>query len=173
MAIRPILRMGHPILRRRAEPVGDPATPEIRALVADMVDTMRAAHGRGIAAPQIGVSRRLVIFHAPLDDQNSRAVADAPLTVLADPVVEVLDPALASDWEGCLSVPGLKGLVPRARVIRYRGLDLDGRPVERIARDFHARVAQHEIDHLDGILYPQRMTDLGTLEFLDSEPFED
>lgn len=165
--------MGHPILRRRADPVGDPTTPEIRALVADLVETMRAAHGRGIAAPQVGVSRRLVIFHAPLIDEDSRDIADAPLTVLVDPLIEVIDPALTSDWEGCLSVPGLKGLVPRASAIRYRGLDLDGRPVDRIARDFHARVAQHEIDHLDGILYPQRMTDLGTLEFLNNEPFED
>lgn len=173
MSIRPILRMGHPVLRRAADPVIDPTAPVVRALVADMVETMRAARGRGIAAPQIGASCRLVVFHAPLGDENARGIEDAPLTVLADPVIEVLDPAEELDWEGCLSVPGLKGLVPRARRIRYRGLDLDGRLIEREARDFHARVVQHECDHLDGILYPQRMTDLSSLAFVDADNFED
>lgn len=173
MSIRPILRMGHPVLRRAADPVIDPTTPVVRALVADMVETMRAARGRGIAAPQIGASCRLVVFHAPLGDENARGIEEAPLTVLADPVIEVLDPAEELDWEGCLSVPGLKGLVPRARRIRYRGLDLDGRLIEREARDFHARVVQHECDHLDGILYPQRMTDLSSLAFVDADNFED
>ncbi|MFA5119794.1 peptide deformylase [Zavarzinia sp.] len=173
MSVRPILRMGHPVLRRRADPVGDPTRPEIAALVEDMVETMQAAHGRGIAAPQIGVSLRLVVFHAPLGDENARGIEDAPLTVLADPVIEVLDPVMESDWEGCLSVPGMAGVVPRARAIRYRGLDLSGQRVERVAHGFHARVVQHECDHLDGILYPQRMADIGTLRFLDDESFED
>ncbi len=173
MSVRPILRMGHPVLRRRADPVGDPTRPEIAALVEDMVETMQATHGRGIAAPQIGVPLRLVIFHAPLGDENARGIEDAPLTVLADPVIEVLDPVMESDWEGCLSVPGMAGVVPRARTIRYRGLDLSGNTVERVAHGFHARVVQHECDHLDGILYPQRMADIGTLRFLDDESFED
>lgn len=173
MTVRPIIRMGHPVLRRPADPVGDPTRPEIRILAADMVETMRAARGRGIAAPQIGVSRRLVMFYAPLADENARGIEDAPLTILADPVIEVIDPGQDLDWEGCLSVPGMKGLVPRARHIRYRGLDLDGHVIEREARDFHARVVQHECDHLDGILYPQRMTDLASLGFIDAEDFED
>ncbi|MDD3445634.1 MAG: peptide deformylase [Zavarzinia sp.] len=173
MSLRPILRMGHPILARRAAPVGDPTLPEIRELAADMAETMRAADGRGIAAPQVGASLRLVMFHAPLGDENARGIDNAPLTVLADPVIEVLDAALDSDWEGCLSVPGLKGMVPRARAIRYRGLDLEGRLVERVARDFHARVVQHECDHLDGILYPQRMADLSTLMYLNAVSHEE
>lgn len=173
MSILPILRMGHPVLARRAAPVGDPTVAEIRAIADDMLDTMRAAGGRGIAAPQVGVPLRLVMFHTPLGDETARGIEAAPLTILADPVIEVLDAALDSDWEGCLSVPGLKGLVPRARAIRYRGLDLDGQVVERVARDFHARVVQHECDHLDGILYPQRMADLASLSYITEPSFED
>lgn len=173
MSIRPILRMGHPVLARVADPVADPTAPEIRALVDDMGETMRAAGGRGIAAPQIGVPLRLVIFHAPLEDEESRSLDGAPLTVLVNPVVEVVDPVMATDWEGCLSLPGLKGAVPRPVAVRYRGFDLDGNPIDRVARGFHARVVQHECDHLDGILYPQRMADLSTLAYLDNEPFED
>lgn len=167
------MRMGHPVLARVADPVDDPTAPEIRALVENMIDTMRAAHGRGIAAPQIGVPLRVVIFHAPLTDEDSRAIDDAPLTVLVNPVLETVDRTVATDWEGCLSVPGMKGAVPRPVAVRYRGTDLEGRAIDRIAHGFHARVVQHEYDHLDGILYPQRMADLSTLGFLDNEPFED
>lgn len=167
MAIRPILRMGASLLRGVAAPIDDPTAPAIQALARDLRDTMDAAGGRGIAAPQIGVALRLVMFWAPLADQDSRSMDGAEFTILANPVLETLDPELLVDWEGCLSVPGLAGLVPRARALRYRGVDLAGQPVERLAQDFHARVVAHECDHLDGILYPQRMTDLGTLRFLD------
>lgn len=174
MAIRPILRMGAPVLRAVAAPVADVTAPAIRALADDMLDTMAAAGGRGLAAPQIGVSLRLVMFWAPLADPDSRSRDHAVFTILANPVLELVDPVEVEDWEGCLSVPGLAGRVPRARGLRYRGLDLDGAVVDRLATGFHARVVAHECDHLDGILYPQRMTDLGTLRFLDAaDPVQD
>lgn len=168
MAILKIARMGHPVLSRPADPVADPTTPEIARLVQDMVETMIDANGAGLAAPQVHVPLRLVIFQAPsarnaaadtLSDEE-RYDHTAPLTVLINPQIEILSDARETGWEGCLSVPGLRGLVERPSHIRYRGLDLAGRPIERIARGFHARVVQHECDHLDGILYPQRMQDL-------------
>jgi peptide deformylase len=171
MAILKIARMGHPVLRRRAKPVADPTAPGVRALVEDMIETMIDADGAGLAAPQVHVSARIVVFQAPeerVDDgiePAERFDHTAPLTVLINPEIEVLAEALESGWEGCLSVPGLRGLVPRPAHIRYRGFGLDGRPVEREARGFHARVVQHECDHLDGILYPQRMDDLRMLVF--------
>lgn len=171
MAILKIARMGHPMLARVAEPVADPTAPEIRALVADMVETMIDANGAGLAAPQVYVPKRIVIFQAPAERapeglEGAEAFDHmAALTVLVNPEIEILGAAMEEGWEGCLSVPGLRGLVPRYAELRYRGFDLDGKLVERRAKGFHARVVQHECDHLDGILYPQRMTDLGNLIF--------
>ena len=171
MAILKIARMGHPVLAKRAEPVPDPTAPGIRRLVSDMIETMIDANGAGLAAPQVHVPLRVVVFQAP-DERAEPAETDperfdhtAPLTVLINPQVEVLGSDLEGGWEGCLSVPGLRGLVERPDHIRYRGYDHDGKLVERTARGFHARVVQHELDHLDGILYPQRMKDLSKLIF--------
>lgn len=166
MAILKIARMGHPVLRRRADPVVDPRSPEIAALVADMIETMRDANGAGLAAPQVHVPLRLVVFHVPAH----RAAADTTpipegLTVLANPVIEPLELDRETGWEGCLSVPGMMGAVPRFKRIRYSGLGPDGAVIAREADGFHARVVQHECDHLDGILYPQRMTDLSMFGF--------
>ena len=167
MAIRKIARMGHPILRQVAKPVPDPTAPEIQALISDMMETMKDADGAGLAAPQVYESLRLVIFHAPGDraetDDNTAEIV--PLTVLVNPEIEILGNDMADGWEGCLSVPGLRGMVPRYTHLRYSGVDQHGRLVEREARGFHARVVQHECDHLDGVLYPQRMTDMSQLLF--------
>jgi peptide deformylase len=170
MAILKIARMGHPVLSGRAEPVADPTAPEIHRLVADMLETMIDADGAGLAAPQVHVPLRVVVFQAPADRSDGlseveRFEASAPLTVLINPTIEVIGPEREAGWEGCLSVPGLRGLVERAAHIRYRGVDHEGHPIERIARGFHARVVQHECDHLDGVLYPQRMSDLKKLIF--------
>lgn len=169
MAILKIARMGHPILARRADEVADPSAPEIRRLVADMVETMIDANGAGLAAPQVHVPLRVVVFQAP-DERTPETGEEsfdhaAPLTVLVNPVIEVVDPAPDGGWEGCLSVPDLRGYVERPGHIRYRGFDTEGRLVVRTASGFHARVVQHECDHLDGILYPQRMADLSKLIF--------
>lgn len=171
MAILKIARMGHPVLARIAEPVADPTAADIRALVADMVETMIDANGAGLAAPQVHVPKRIVIFQAPVERVPEGLEGEeafdhmAALTVLINPEIEILGSGVEEGWEGCLSVPGLRGLVPRYAELRYRGFDLDGKLIERHARGFHARVVQHECDHLDGILYPQRMTDLGNLIF--------
>jgi peptide deformylase len=171
MAILKIARMGHPILSATAQPVANPAAPEIRGLVADMVETMIDANGAGLAAPQVHVPLRVVVFQAP-DERADPGLAEgerydrtAPLTVLVNPEIEVLGEETEAGWEGCLSVPGLRGVVERPAHIRYRGFDLEGRKVERTARGFHARVVQHEVDHLDGVLYPGRMRDLSQLIF--------
>lgn len=171
MAIRKIARMGHPVLAQIAKPVADPTAPEIRALVADMVETMIDANGAGLAAPQVHVPLRVVVFQAPPErapeglDEAESYDHTAALTVLINPEIEILTDEREEGWEGCLSVPGLRGLVPRATELVYRGVGLDGQRIERRARGFHARVVQHECDHLDGVLYPQRMTDLGQLIF--------
>lgn len=171
MAILKIARMGHPVLSRVALPVTDPTAPEIRALVANMVETMIDANGAGLAAPQVYVPLRVVVFQAPPErapegiDEEESYDHTAALTVLINPQIERLGNAMEEGWEGCLSVPGLRGLVPRHAEIIYRGLGLDGEMIERRAKGFHARVVQHECDHLDGMLYPQRMTDLGDLIF--------
>jgi len=171
MTIRKIARMGHPVLGRKADPVTDLADPELRRLVEDMVETMIDANGAGLAAPQVHESVRVVIFQAPAgrsDPGLSEAELydrTAPLTVLVNPEITVLSGEREGGWEGCLSVPGLRGWVERPAHIRYKGVGLDGRPIERIARGFHARVVQHECDHLDGVLYPQRMSDMGKLIF--------
>ena len=165
MAILKIARMGHPILCRRAEDVADPAAPEIRTLADDMLQTMLDAPGTGLAAPQVHVPLRMVIFRVPLTAEEDIAGAEAPLTVLINPILEPLGDEMVAAWEGCLSLPGLRGLVPRYAHLRYRGVDLVGAPIDRTVDGFHARVVQHECDHLDGILYPQRMADLTGLIF--------
>ncbi len=159
MSVKEVLRMGNPILAQIAEPVGEFNTPWLETLLEDMFDTMAARDGAGLAAPQIGVSRRVVIFGVQANPRYPE-VEEVPTTVLINPVITVLDDTLEEDWEGCLSLPGLRGRVPRFRRIRYAGLDQNGNPIERTAEGFHARVVQHEVDHLDGILYPQRMRDL-------------
>ena len=155
MAVRDIAQIGDPVLERVAAPVADPAAPEIRALVADMVDSMESAGGIGIAAPQIGVSLRVVLFFLP--PARDEAGEGVPLTVLVNPEIEALDDERVTEFEGCLSVPDRRGQVSRARRIRYRGITLDGQTIDRIAEGWHARVVQHECDHLDGVLYPERM----------------
>jgi peptide deformylase len=166
MALLKIARMGHPILRAAAARVDDPAAPWVRQLVEDMIETMDDAGGTGIAAPQVHQSHRIVVFRVPeerLSDMPGDVAQD--LTVLINPVVETIGRERALGWEGCLSVPGLRGVVPRHLRVRYRGIDLDGDAIERDVEGFHARVVQHECDHLDGILYPQRMTDHRLLVF--------
>jgi len=169
MAILKIARMGHPVLSQRAQEVADPAAPEIRRLVADMVETMIDANGAGLAAPQVHVPLRVVVFQAPgertPDAGEESFDHTAPLTVLINPVIEIVDPAPDGGWEGCLSVPGLRGFVERPGHIHYRGFDTQGKLVARTAKGFHARVVQHEVDHLDGRLYPSRMADLSKLIF--------
>ena len=159
MPAREVLRMGHPVLREKAKPIEKLGTPELRALVADMKDTMAAKNGAGLAAPQIGVSQRVVIFGI---DKNPRYpdAEEVPFTVLVNPKITLLTREVESDWEGCLSVPGLRGVVPRYTKLRYTGTDEEGNAIDRVAEGFHARVVQHECDHLDGILYPQRMQDM-------------
>jgi len=171
MAILKIARMGHPILSRLAQPVPDPTAPELKKLVADMIETMEDAQGAGLAAPQVHVPLRVVVFQAPgersEDDLTDSEQYDhtAPLTVLINPMIEIVDPATEGGWEGCLSVPGLRGWVDRVRHIRYTGYNTDGKRIVRAAKGFHARVVAHECDHLEGILYPQRMRDLKKLLF--------
>jgi peptide deformylase len=168
MSILKIARMGHPVLRGIAAPVADPSAPEVRRLVADMIETLIDIGGAGLAAPQVHVASRVVIFKIAAERTTGLA-ADTPLdlTVLVNPEVEPLDGPIELGWEGCLSIPGLRGAVPRAARIRYRGFGLDGAVIDREVEGFHARVVQHECDHLDGILYPQRMTDHRLLMFLE------
>ena len=171
MAILKIARMGHPVLAEICAPVRDPTSPDIQRLIADMIETMEDANGAGLAAPQVHVPVRLVIFQAPAARSEGRMddpeVFDhtAPLTVLINPVIEIVDSTLEGGWEGCLSVPGMRGWVERPRHIRYSGYDAGGQRMDRNARGFHARVVQHECDHTNGILYPQRMRDVSKLIF--------
>ena len=164
MAVREILKMGDPRLLRVAQPVREFGSAELEALIADMRETMAAADGAGLAAPQIGVDLQLVIFGFE-HNQRYPDAPPVPLTVLINPTITSLGDAMEDGWEGCLSVPGLRGLVPRHGRIRYTGFDLQGRPIDREAEGFHARVVQHECDHLVGRLYPTRMTDLRQLGF--------
>jgi peptide deformylase len=166
MAVRTVLRMGHPLLQRVAAPVARFGTAELRQLVSDMDDTMRALNGAGIAAPQIGISLRVVIFEVTHNLRYPQA-EPVPYTVLINPVLDPLGDERDEAWEGCLSVPGLRGLVSRHTNLRYRGFDLDGRPIDRTVTGFHARVVQHEVDHLDGILYPLRVADMRLFGFED------
>lgn len=147
--------MGDPRLLAVAQPVAEFGTPELENLLSDMQDTMRNLNGAGLAAPQIGVGRRVVIFEAH----------EVPYTVLINPTLTPIGEILDEDWEGCLSVPGMRGLVPRYRELRYTGFDAAGTPIDRTVSDFHARVVQHEVDHLDGILYPRRIRDLTQFGF--------
>jgi len=180
MAILKIARMGHPVLGRVAVPIEDPDSAEVHRLVADMLETMEDAGGTGLAAPQVYVPLRLVIFFVSAgraerenqreddsdsDSEPAEEAEEVPLTVLINPTIEPLGEDMMTGWEACLSVPDLAGQVPRHRAIRYRGIGLDGQEIAREAQGFHARVVQHECDHLDGVLYPQRMTDLSTLIF--------
>jgi peptide deformylase len=158
MAVREILRMGDPRLLKVAEPVAAFDTPELHALVTDLLDTMVAASGAGLAAPQIGVDLAVVIFGFEHNERYPDAPA-VPRTVLVNPRIDVLSPEQEEDWEGCLSVPGMRGVVPRWARIRYRGFDPSGAPIDREADGFHARVVQHECDHLIGTLYPMRVRD--------------
>jgi len=166
MSVRLVLRMGHPVLQQVAEPVERFGTRELQELVEDMQDTMRAMNGAGLAAPQIGVSLRVVIFEVDRNPRYPQAEA-VPRTVLINPALMPLGEETEEGWEGCLSVPGMRGLVPRYRRLRYRGHDLHGLPLDRTVEGFHARVVQHEVDHLDGILYPMRIKDLRNLGFED------
>jgi len=166
MAILKIARMGHPVLLARAEPVADPTAPEIRRLVADMIETMEDAPGSGLAAPQVHVPLRLFVFRVG-EGRTSGEADDRVIgnTVLINPEIEAVGEDLRLRWEGCLSIPGLRAAVPRSWRIRYRGVDTEGRPLGREATGFHAGVVQHEYDHLDGILYPMRMTDFSLFGF--------
>ena len=167
MTIREILKMGDPRLLRVAQPVTEFDTDALHLLVSDMFDTMRAVDGAGLAAPQIAVDLQLVIFGT--DEVNPR-YPDAPLvprTVLLNPVITPLGPEEEDGWEGCLSVPGLRGVVPRFSRIRYTGFDQYGDPIGRVAEGFHARVVQHECDHLIGKLYPMRVRDFTQFGFTD------
>lgn len=167
MAVRDVLKMGDPRLLEPARPVGDFASVELAQLIVDMQDTMRALNGAGLAAPQIGIGLQVVIFEV---DANPRYpdVERVPFTVLINPVLTPLSEALEAGWEGCLSVPGMRGLVPRHTTLRYQGFDLGGQPIDRTVSGFHARVVQHEVDHLHGILYPMRIRDLRDFGFTDT-----
>jgi peptide deformylase len=160
MALLKIARMGNPVLRARSKEVDDPKAPWVRRLVEDMLETMEDAGGTGIAAPQVHAPHRIVTFFVA-GERSTDLPGDGEqaLTVLVNPIVEPIGDEMVLGWEGCLSVPGLRGVVPRYLRVRYRGIGLDGEAIEREAAGFHARVVQHECDHLDGILYPQRMTD--------------
>jgi peptide deformylase len=164
MAVRRVIKMGDPLLYRKAEPVKGFNTPELDALIADMFDTMAALNGAGLAAPQIGVSQRVVIFSV---ESNPRYpdVEHVPTTVLINPLLTPIGDEMEEGWEGCLSVPGLRGLVTRHRSLRYTGFDQHGTPIDRTVSGFHARVVQHECDHIDGILYPMRLRDIRLLGF--------
>jgi peptide deformylase len=164
MTVRTILKMGDPRLLRIAAPVERFATAELRELVADMFETMRSVNGAGLAAPQIGVDLQLVIFGFNRNERYPEA-PPVPETVLLNPVIEPIDDTIEEGWEGCLSVPGMRGVVPRLARIRYRGVDADGQPLEREAEGFHARVVQHECDHLIGTLYPMRIRDFSRFGF--------
>jgi peptide deformylase len=165
--------MGNPVLLRRAEAVVDLASDDLARLVGDMIETMHDASGAGLAAPQVNVSLRLIVFWVPKeraddpDASEGSAKGPVPLTVLINPEIEEIDEHRVATWERCLSVPGLAGLVARSRSIRYAGTALSGERITRVAEGFHARIVQHECDHLDGILYPKRITDLSGFGFVD------
>ena len=167
MAIREVLKMGDPRLLARARPVEDFESPALAKLIVDMRDTMHALDGAGLAAPQIGVGLQVVMFEVSANPRYPEAES-VPFTVLINPVLTPLTDAMEEDWEGCLSVPGMRGRVPRHVRLRYQGGDLRGRPIDRTVDGFHARVVQHEVDHLLGILYPMRIRDLRDFGFTDT-----
>jgi len=166
MATRPVLRMGDPRLLQRAEPITNFGNRELDTLLADMRYTMYELDGVGLAAPQIGVSLRVVIFEVNANPRYPDAES-VPQTVLINPVLTPLSNVMEEDWEGCLSVPGMRGLVPRYTKLRYQGCDETGALIDRTVSGFHARVVQHECDHLDGILYPMRISDMSNFGFSD------
>jgi peptide deformylase len=167
MAVREILKMGDPRLLRVAQPIRDFDTPALQALIADMRETMAAANGAGLAAPQIGEDVQLVIFGTDAPNPRYPDAPPVPRTVLINPQIAPLGSEEEEDWEGCLSVPGLRGVVPRWRRIRYSGFDPQGQRIEREVEGFHARVVQHEVDHLIGKLYPMRVRDFSRFGFTD------
>jgi peptide deformylase len=164
MAVRPVLKMGDPLLLQVAKPVERFDTPDLRSLLADMHDTMEALNGAGLAAPQVGVSLQVAIFGVSRNPRYPQA-EEVPYTVLINPVLTPLSDDMQEGWEGCLSVPGMRGLVPRYTQLRYRGYDPLGQPIDRTVSGFHAVVVQHEVDHLNGILYPMRIRDLRNFGF--------
>ena len=166
MAILKIARMGHPVLLRRCDPVPDPGAPEIRRLVADMMETMEDAPGVGLAAPQVFQPLRLFVFRVP-GDRAATDPNDSPIgnSVLINPELELIGDERVLGWEGCLSIPGMRAAIPRAGRVRYKGVDCDGNTVTREVSGFHARVVQHEYDHLDGVLYTMRVTDFSLFGF--------
>ena len=166
MAIKPVLRMGNPLLLQRAEEIAQFDTPELHALIQDMQDTMTHMNGAGIAAPQIGVSQRVVIFGVGHNPRYPDA-EQVPYTVLVNPVLRPIGDLKEEGWEGCLSVPGMRGVVSRYSRLHYSGFDQYGNPIDRLVSGFHARVVQHECDHLDGILYPMRIDDLRKFGYTD------
>jgi peptide deformylase len=166
MAIKTVLRMGEPLLLQQAQPVTAFNTPELHALIEDMQDTMQAMDGAGIAAPQIGVSLQVVIFGVGANPRYPDAEL-VPYTVLINPTLNFIGDEIEEDWEGCLSVPGMRGVVPRYTRLHYTGFDQFGNSIDRLVSGFHARVVQHECDHLQGILYPMRITDLSQFGFTD------
>lgn len=166
MAVRKVIKMGHPLLLQQAEMVKEFNTPELDELIVDMKDTMDDLDGAGLAAPQIAVSHRIMIFGVAANPRYPD-VEHVPETVLINPEITILDSEKESGWEGCLSVPHMRGLVPRYKSIIYKGYDQYGELIEREASGFHARVVQHELDHLDGILYPQRIEDMRNFGFED------
>jgi peptide deformylase len=167
MAVRRVLKMGDPLLYQRAAPVPAFDTPELHALIQDMFDTIHALNGAGLAAPQIGVSQRVVIFEVNANPRYPD-VEPVPTTILINPVLTPIGTDMEEGWEGCLSVPGLRGRVSRHHRLRYTGFDAKGDPIDRTVSGFHARVVQHECDHLDGILYPMRLADIRLLGFEDA-----
>jgi peptide deformylase len=167
MAIKPVLKMGDPVLLQQAKPVEQFDTPELHALLQDMQDTMSSLNGAGIAAPQIGVSLQVVIFGVGKNPRYPDAES-VPFTVLINPTLTALGEDMEEGWEGCLSVPGMRGLVPRLKNLRYQGRDQFGNEIDRTVSGFHARVVQHEVDHLFGVLYPTRIRDLRYFGFNDT-----
>jgi len=167
MAVHKILKMGDPRLLDVSEAVRDVSGQDIQDLIRDMKETMEANDGAGLAAPQVGIPKRVVIFGVAHNPRYPE-VEPIDMTVLINPEIEILDNSLEGGWEGCLSIPGMRGLVPRYRKIRYQGVNEFGEPISRVVSDFHARVVQHEVDHLDGILYPMRMPNLSNFGYEDS-----
>lgn len=166
MAILKIARMGHPVLRRPSQPVEEPSDPEILRLIANMVETMIDSSGIGLSAPQVHVAKRIVVYRPILERGEDESETDqVPIRALINPVLEPVGDTRTYGWEGCLSVPGMTGAVLRYDSVRCRALGIEGEAIDFTAEGFHARVLQHEIDHLDGILYPMRMTDLSLLAF--------
>ena len=166
MAVRTVLRLGDPCLRLCAQPVVDWADPALRQLIVDLEDTMAACSGAGLAAPQIGVPLRVVLFGGGGPNPRYPDAPAIPRTLLINPVLTPLGPERDEGWEGCLSVPGLRGRVSRWRGLRYQGIDADGQAVDRCVEGFHARVVQHECDHLDGVLFPDRLSDPTAFGFI-------